>query len=265
MGYTSRRSVGGNYLSTMQGRVAVITGAGSGLGRALAKRFVESGAIVYGFGRTVASLSETHRQIDSSRFDFRCVDVADFARVKSACDEIVGLHGRIDFLFNNAAVYPRLSFLEETAAQWSDALAINVNGPANCCKAVLPAMLQAGFGRIFNVGSFADRGPIKASAAYSVSKGALHSLGASIQADIADLGVDVEVHEWIPGHLRTQMSGFTGIEPEISAQWAIAIASTPPLGGSRLFINDKLWVPPLGIRGRIKRLLTLGFLRPETA
>ena len=242
-------------------RVAIVTGAGSGLGRALAKKLVESGCIVFGLGRTQAALIETERLIDSQSFAYRCVDVVDFPAVKRVCEEIIAAHGKIDFLFNNAAVYPRIGFLDETPEQWAAALDVNVNGPANCCKAVLPLMIQRGFGRIYNVGSFADRGAVPKSAAYACSKGALHALGTAIQADIAGLGVDVEVHEWVPGHLRTQMSDYTGIDPGISAAWGVEIAALPPFGGSRLFVNDKLWVPPRGLRGRVKDMLTLRFLR----
>jgi NAD(P)-dependent dehydrogenase (short-subunit alcohol dehydrogenase family) len=246
-------------------RVVMVSGAGSGLGRALAAKFVEAGCVVVGLGRTESTLAETKALIQSRLFEYHVVDVADYAAVKRTADEVFATHGRIDYLFNSAAVYPRINFLDETANQWAAAIDVNVNGPANCCKAVLPWMIRNGFGRIYNVGSFADRGPIRDSAAYSCSKGALHALGLAIQADIAGRGVDVEVHEWVPGHLRTQMSGFTGIDPDVSAAWAVAIAGLPPFGGSRLFVNDRLWLPPRGLRGRVKDLLTLRFLRGRGA
>lgn len=242
-------------------RIVVISGAGSGLGRALSEKFIAAGAFVIGFGRTESALEETAGKIGSDRFSWQHVDVSNFRQVAAACAKIDQAHDRIDILFNNAAVYPRISFIDETAGQWADALSVNVNGPANCCKAVLPVMIRNGFGRIYNMGSFADRAPIADSAAYSCSKGAVHALGPAIQADLEKLQVDVEVHEWVPGHMRTKMSDFTGIEPEVSAQWALKIADMPSLGRSALFVNDSLWVPPRSLRGRVKDLLTLRFLR----
>lgn len=241
--------------------VVIVTGAGSGLGRSLSSKFAKSGFRVYGFGRNEATLAETEYIIGSELFSYRCVDVSDFSTVKRACDLIVSDCGRIDYLFNNAAVYPKINFLDETAEQWSAAIDTNINGPANCCKAVLPIMIRARFGRIYNLGSFANLGPIRNSAAYSCSKGAIHALGLAIQADIADLDVDVEVHEWVPGHLSTQMSDFTGIDPAISAEWGLAIATMPKFGKSQLFVNDRLRLPHKGIKRRVMDLLTLRFLR----
>jgi NAD(P)-dependent dehydrogenase (short-subunit alcohol dehydrogenase family) len=243
-------------------KVVAITGAGSGLGRALSIQFAEQGCRVVGFGRRQSSLEETKSKAAAGRFEYRVVDVKDFAAVESAVRDIVARHGRIDFLFNNAAVYPKVSFLEESAQAWAEAIAINVNGPANCAKAVLPFMIEAGFGRIYNVGSFADGAPIPRSAAYSCSKGAIHALSKAIAADIADLGHDIEVHEWVPGHLNTQMSGFTGIDPAISAQWAVTLVQRPSSAGrSLLFVNDREMAPPKGIRQRIKEKLF--FWRPR--
>ena len=101
------------------------------------------------------------------------VDVTDAAAVQQAMQKIVNDSGCIDILINNAAVYPKVNFLKETADEWLTAININLGGVANCCKAVLPHMIQAGTGRIFNVGSFADRGPIPESSAYATSKGCL--------------------------------------------------------------------------------------------
>jgi NAD(P)-dependent dehydrogenase (short-subunit alcohol dehydrogenase family) len=102
----------------------------------------------------------------------------------SVVNETKSRFGRIDILFNNAAIYPKVSFLEESAQDWARAIDVNVNGVANCCKAVLPLMIAAGTGRIYNIGSFADLNPIENSAAYSASKGAVRALTKAIARDL---------------------------------------------------------------------------------
>ena len=236
----------------LEGKVVVVTGAGSGLGRALCQAFHAQGSIVVGVGRTAGSLEETGQSLGHERYSWETADVANPAQVEHAVANIIERHSRIDYLFNNAAVYHKVGFLEETPEQWAQTIAINVNGPANCCKAVLPHMLKNGFGRIFNVGSFADYAPIPESAAYSVSKGALHALSKGIVADLATHDADIEIHEWTPGHLNTQMSDFTGIDPAISAGWAVGLAQRPPSERKALlFENDHEVLPPKGLKQRI--------------
>lgn len=234
-------------------KTIVITGVGSGLGQALAVALAKQGCLVLGIARRQEALQDTAAAIGSGRFEGQVADVADFGVVGKVIDAWVARHGRIDVLFNNAAVYPRSSFLDESAADWARAIAINVNGVANCCKAVLPHMLNAGFGRIYNVGSFADLAPIADSAAYSASKGAVRALTKAIAADIRHLPADIEVHEWIPGHLRTRMSGFTGIEPAVAAEWGVRLVNMPHARTRNcIFENDREWLPPKGLKQRIK-------------
>lgn len=233
--------------------VVMITGCGSGLGRALCQAFIEEGCYVIGIGHRESTVRETESLVESDRFHAMVADVADFAAVEDAVAQTVARFGRIDVLFNNAAVYPKDSFLEESATAWSRAIDTNVNGVANCCKAVLPHMIGAGFGRIYNLGSFADVAPIPNSAAYAASKGAVHALTKAIAQDLLPVEADIEVHEWIPGHLNTRMSDFTGIDPAVSAGWAVQIASIPHARQkSCIFENDHEWLPPRGMRQRIK-------------
>lgn len=236
----------------LEGKVVVVTGAGSGLGRALCQAFYAQGCFVVGIGRTSKSLEETGNSLGADRYSSEIADVANFEQVQQAIANIIDRHSRIDYLFNNAAVYHKVGFLEETPEQWAQSIAINVNGPANCCKAVLPLMLKNGFGRIFNVGSFADFAPIPESAAYSCSKGALHALSKGIVADLASHDADIEIHEWTPGHLNTQMSDYTGIDPAISAGWAVELAQRPASPRKALlFENDHEVLPPRGLKQRI--------------
>jgi NADP-dependent 3-hydroxy acid dehydrogenase YdfG len=237
-------------------KVVMITGVGSGLGRALVVAFVEQGCEVIGIARREETLRETAALVGAEGFQGHVADVACFDEVQAVVSAGIDRHGHIDMLFNNAAVYPRINFTEESAADWARGIDTNVNGVANVCKAVLPVMIAAGYGRIYNIGSFADVAPIADSAVYSASKGAVRALTKAIAADVRDLKADIEVHEWIPGHLKTRMSGYTGLEPAVAAGWGVQLASmerarTP----NCIFENDREWLPPQGLRQRIRNKL----------
>jgi NAD(P)-dependent dehydrogenase (short-subunit alcohol dehydrogenase family) len=242
----------------LKDKVVVVTGAGSGLGRALSLAFCAEGAKVVGLGRSLESLEQTYASIDSGKqdlFSFYQADVSQWADVQGVIGSAAQALGRIDYLFNNAAVYPRISFLDESAEDFSNAISVNVVGMANMCKAVLPVMLAQKAGRIFNLGSWADLSPIADSAAYSASKGAVHSLTKAIAADIAHHNYDVQVHEWIPGHLNTQMSGYTGIDPALSAAWGLMLTQRKNDKKNCLFERDQEWLPPKSLKQRIKAKL----------
>ena len=240
----------------LKNKVVIITGVGRGLGRELALAFAKESCVVIGFARSPENHQEIAALMPEGSFRGHVVDVADFSQVRAAVETTLSEFDRIDIVFNNAAVYPQVDFKVESADEWSHAMAVNVNGVAFVCKAVLPAMLKAGYGRIYNVGSFADIAPIANSAAYSASKGAVRSLTKAIAADISDVDADIEVHEWIPGHLRTRMSGFTGIDPAVAANWGVQLASQPHARTRNcIFENDQEWLPPKGLRERIRERL----------
>lgn len=242
----------------LKDKVVVITGAGTGLGSALSKAFVSEGATVIGFGRSKQTLEQTKRSINHDLFSYAEADVSDFASVKTAVAAIVEQHGKIDFLFNNAAVYPRDSFIDETADAFAKALSINVTGVANCCKAVLPIMIKHKFGRIFNLGSWAYLGPIPNSAVYSTSKAAVHTLTKSIAADLEAIDADIQIHEWIPGQLNTQMGLQSGLDPAVPAAWAVSHAQSVAHAKNCIFDQGQEWQAPKSLKQKIKSKLLFG-------
>ncbi|MDH3711271.1 MAG: SDR family oxidoreductase, partial [Cyclobacteriaceae bacterium] len=232
----------------LSNKVVVITGACGGLGSELVKQFLAEGSVVVALARSQLSLDKMAQALNTEKFHPHVVDVSNSVSVKQCFELIARDLGGVDILFNNAAVYPRLNFLDESPEEWMNAIAINLGGVANCCKAALPQMLKKGFGRVYNLGSFADLKPIENSSAYSCSKGGLHSLTKAIARDVDALNksVDIEIHEWIPGHLKTQMSNFTGIEPTLSASWGVKIARGDIKAGTKhsIFVNDRERLPP---------------------
>ena len=244
--------------------VVVITGAGSGLGRALAINLADRGLKVVGFGRNKLSLQETATLCDKGCFYPMVVDVADSSAVDTAFVAIEKTYGAVTLLINNAAIYPRLDFLDETPDSFRHVMNVNLGGVVTCTLAALKSMQQTGLGRILNVASFADIAPIPASSAYSVSKGAARILTKALVADLADRFPDIVITDWLPGMLATGMGIPDGLDPAISAKWGAALAlwHDPSLNGVT-FEQDCELLPPRSLKRRVKDLVLLR--KPPTA
>lgn len=237
-------------------RIVIVTGAGAGLGRAIAQEAAKRGDIPIGIGRDAVGLAETGVPIRDSGFEAEVVDVSDFDALDAAVRRVLRRHGRIDALFCNAAVYPRISLADHAPADWMHVLAINVGGVMASIRAVMPAMMAEARGRIVVVGSFADGAPIPESSAYSVSKGALHPLVKAVVAELAGDFPDILVNEWVPGALRTKMGVPNGYDPAEAACWGMDLVDLPAGGPSgRIFERNQLLEPPQSLKRRLLRKL----------
>jgi 2-hydroxycyclohexanecarboxyl-CoA dehydrogenase len=237
-------------------KTVVVTGAGSGIGRALAQGFCADGANVVGIGRTAASLEETAR-LCGSKMTFVVGDVSDQLAVDALFAMAHERFGRVDILVNNAAMYPRELFLAPSFDNWVRTIETNVIGMALCCRAALQGMLDRGFGRILNVGSFAWKGPIPTASAYSVSKAAVHALTRAIAVEI-DRGryPDVLVNEFLPGIVQTRMSD-TGIAPADVYPHARTVAGLPRGGPTgQTFLQSALYEEHRGRFSRAREILS---------
>ena len=136
-------------------KTVIVTGAGSGIGRAFAAGFCADGASVMGIGRTSADLEETALLCRPGKMHYITGDVARPDDVVRLFSDAVARYGKVDILVNNAALYPKVAFLDSSHEEWSQAICTNVIGMALCCRMALPGMLERGFGRIINLGSFA--------------------------------------------------------------------------------------------------------------
>ena len=209
---------------TIRRGVAVVTGAGAGLGRAIAVELTRRRIKVSGFGRRKAALEATADLTEAGLFIPKVVDVSDDDAVRTAFAELRGEAGDVTILFNNAAVYPRLDFLQETPASFMKSVQVNLGGVVSCTHAALETMSQTGVGRIVNVGSFADLAPLPCSAAYSVSKGAARILTLALVADLSDRFPDIIISTWMPGVLATGMGLPDGLDPAVAARWGANLA-----------------------------------------
>jgi len=184
----------------MSGRIAVVTGAGSGIGRAVARTMLEAGYRVALAGRREAALTETAAGAiqtagggggpeDSAPHPNALVvptDVTVEADVDALFDRVVQEWGRVDVLFNNAGAFgPAVSAADIALADWEQTLAVNVTGALLCARAAMRVMRAQSpqGGRIINNGSISAQAPRPLSVAYAVSKHALTGLTRSIDLD----------------------------------------------------------------------------------
>jgi 3-oxoacyl-[acyl-carrier protein] reductase len=190
-----------------RGKVAVVTGGGTGLGLEISRLFVERGAslaIVYSRSRDEAEKSARELARDGQSVTTHQIDVADEAAVASGFAEIVARQGGIDFLVNNAGATRHAPFSDLdalTGEVWDEILGVNVKGAFFCARAAAPLMRARGGGAIVNITSTAGLRPSGSSLAYSVSKGALNHLTRGLAIG---LGPEVRVNSVAPGGMYTR-------------------------------------------------------------
>ncbi|HKN93429.1 MAG TPA: SDR family oxidoreductase [Thermoleophilaceae bacterium] len=168
----------------MEGRACVVTGAGSGIGRAIAVRLAEEGGRVVCADVDAASVEQTASEIGGAASALR-IDVSDPAQVQTMVQQCVDTHGRIDVLVNNAGVnIPGV--LHEVPDEVIDrTLAVNVKGPIYGCRAAIPHMLEQGGGSIVNISSVNGIVSEPFLSVYSASKGAVVMLTKGVALDYA--------------------------------------------------------------------------------
>ena len=172
-------------LIDLNGRSAVVTGGAQGFGRAIAERFATSGARVAIWDHDLPLAEKTAAAIGDGAKAFK-VDVSDTAAVERARDETLKAFGKIDILVNNAGIAGINKTVWETdLEEWRKVLRINLDGPFICCKAIVPAMLSQGYGRIVNIASIAGKEGNPNAAHYSASKAGLIALTKSLGKELA--------------------------------------------------------------------------------
>jgi 3-oxoacyl-[acyl-carrier protein] reductase len=172
------------------GRVAIVTGGATGIGFAVADRFLGSGAAVELWGRTRSKLEDARRQLaDRGRLDIRVVDVARWEEVERGVSETVKEHDRIDILVNNAGISQTAGVVETSLEDWRDNLAVNLDGVFHCMRAVVPVMKKQGYGRIISVSSMAGKHGNPYQPAYSAAKGGVLALTKSVGRELATTGI----------------------------------------------------------------------------
>ncbi len=173
----------------VEGRRAVVTGGAQGIGRAVAERLIAGGATVTLWDRDRGLVERAAEETGAS---FVEVDLTDWAAVRSAAARTEAEMGGVDILVNNAGVAgANATVAEYDVAEWRRVMAVNLDGPFHCCKALVPGMTARGYGRIVNVASIAGKEGNPNASAYSASKAGVIALTKSLGKELADQDIAV--------------------------------------------------------------------------
>ena len=172
-------------------RVAVVTGAGSGIGRATTLRFVRGGCHVLAIGRREAPLRETAELADGdAQVSIAAIDIAEAGAMDAAVAELVAKQGRVDALVANAGVNPqRANALETTDEAWDETLRVNLTGLHRSCRAVLPHMIKQMAGALVATGSVSGQVGMAERAAYGPTKAGVIQYVRNLAIDYAKHGI----------------------------------------------------------------------------
>ncbi|MER3436831.1 MAG: oxidoreductase [Chloroflexota bacterium] len=178
---------------SLLGRVAIVTGAGGGLGQGICLGLAHAGASVACVGRTQASIDAIRDHVRAAGHDAISVqcDVSDPGAVDQMVETVARELGDIDILVNNAAIYPRRAWTEIPKAEWDQVLATNLTGYFLCARAAFPYLKRHGRGRIINVASITISGGWPMLLAYVASKGGIVAFTRALAREVGPEGVTV--------------------------------------------------------------------------
>ncbi|GAB5506830.1 MAG: SDR family NAD(P)-dependent oxidoreductase [Rhizobiaceae bacterium] len=175
----------------LDGRVAIVTGGAQGIGLAVAKRLIASGAKVSLWDRDRDLVDKSADGL-GERAHAIVVDQVDTSAVKAAADAVAERFGKIDVLVANAGIAgSTATVVDYPVDEWKSIVDINLNGVFNCCRAVLPHMIAGNYGRVVNVASIAGKEGNPNAAAYSASKAGVIALTKSLGKETASLNISV--------------------------------------------------------------------------
>jgi 3-oxoacyl-[acyl-carrier protein] reductase len=218
---------------TWEGRAAIVTGAGRGIGRAIAQALGREGMWVGLLGRRVPDLETTAEEVRGAggRPVVLQADVRDYASLERAFQAFWDVTGRLDVLVNNAGIGIFRPVEEMTPEEFDDVVRTNLHGVFYCCKLAIPLMKRTGGGYIIQIGSLAGRNPIAGGAAYCASKFAVRGFSESLMLEVRYDAIKVTTIA--PGSVDTHFGGHSEgeawkLRPADVAQAVVDLLHTAP-------------------------------------
>jgi 2-dehydro-3-deoxy-L-rhamnonate dehydrogenase (NAD+) len=204
------------------GRNAIVTGGAQGIGLAIVERLVASGARVRIWDRDDKLMAKTVAKLGKSVSGDR-VDVADADAISRGTKSALEALGKIDVLVNNAGIAgPSLPVVDYPVEEWKRVIDVDLTGPFLCCRAVVPHMTKAGYGRVVNIASVAGKEGNPNAAAYGAAKGGLITFTKSLGKELAKTGVLV--------NCVTPAAAQTAILEQVTPEFASFMLSKIPMG-----------------------------------
>jgi meso-butanediol dehydrogenase/(S,S)-butanediol dehydrogenase/diacetyl reductase len=190
----------------LDGKIALVTGAGSGIGRAIATLFAKEGATVAIMGRRENVLEELLSELIAHGRDVLVVsgDVSDPETCNNVCERVYKAYGKFNILVNNAAILERGKCVETSDASWHRMVSTNLSGPFQMCRASIPHMLNSRSGVILNISSVVGQVGEKDMSAYCATKSALISFTKSIAVDYGAQGI--RANTICPAYVETDLN-----------------------------------------------------------
>jgi len=242
-------------MTLLRGKKVLVTGAGRGIGRAIALAFAEAGCDVAVAARTTKEVKDTAaraRELGRTAFPYTC-DVGDAAAVEAMAKQALSDLGQVDILVNNAGYTVFKPFEQLTLEDWHRTLAVNLTSAFIAVQAVLPGMKERRSGRIINVSSVTGIKPIENQSAYCAAKHGVNGLTKSLAIEL--MGYGIGVHAICPGGVRTRLTEESmphrdksdWMTPEDIAHTALYLATLSPRAAVDILTVRRFGSAPLNV------------------
>jgi len=226
----------------LKDKVALITGGGRGIGKAVALAYGREGARLAICARTGSELEETAKEISALGAECLAVvcDVSLEESVAKTAQEVQEKFGRIDVLINNAGVMTRPTPLAELEVRkWDYTISVNLRGPFLMTRALLPLMMRQKSGSIINVSSSIGRGAYANFAAYAASKWGIEGLTQTLAAEVSPHNIRVNSVE--PGYVATKLTGYHGSRPDSVTEVFVFLGADESKGITGRMLSSSGW------------------------